>query len=181
MSSIYKIGKSELHQVVEFLDESNAIERVYHPEALTLSMKAWNYALKSLDKGPLDLDIILGIHRRLIGKMNKRIAGKLRDCDVWIGGERKALLSISLLEARVNIWAEHYNKLTSVKDVLTESGKEIYAKESHVKFEDIHPFEDGNGRVGRILFNTLRLELGLPLMIIHAGDEQFEYYKWFKK
>jgi Fic family protein len=51
----------------------------------------------------------------------------------------------------------------------------------HIKFEEIHPFEDGNGRVGRILWNIQRLMLGLPLKIIHTGKEQFDYYKIFNK
>ena len=50
----------------------------------------------------------------------------------------------------------------------------------HVIFEKIHPFRDGNGRVGRILYNIHRLLVGLPIHIIHEGVEQMEYYKWFE-
>ena len=55
------------------------------------------------------------------------------------------------------------------------------AKDTHIMFENIHPFEDSNGRTGRILYNIHRLNLGLPIHIIHEGDEQMEYYKWFQK
>jgi len=58
--------------------------------------------------------------------------------------------------------------------------KEERSKQIHVAFEDIHPFVDGNGRVGRILYNIHRIKLGLPIHIIHEGEEQKEYYKWFK-
>jgi hypothetical protein len=53
-------------------------------------------------------------------------------------------------------------------------------KKAHVAFETIHPFVDGNGRIGRILMNWQRLQEGLPILIIHEGPEQMEYYKWFK-
>lgn len=53
-------------------------------------------------------------------------------------------------------------------------------KEAHIRFESIHPFADGNGRIGRILMNWQRLKEGLPILIIHEGAEQHDYYKWFK-
>ena len=40
------------------------------------------------------------------------------------------------------------------------------ASEFHARFEKIHPFEDGNGRVGRILMNAILLEFGYPPLII---------------
>jgi hypothetical protein len=49
----------------------------------------------------------------------------------------------------------------------------------HVSFEHLHPFRDGNGRVGRILYNWQRLKLGLPIHVIKYED-RWEYYNWFK-
>ncbi|GAG39592.1 unnamed protein product, partial [marine sediment metagenome] len=40
------------------------------------------------------------------------------------------------------------------------------AIEFHARFEKIHPFEDGNGRVGRMLLNAMLLEKGYPPLII---------------
>lgn len=40
------------------------------------------------------------------------------------------------------------------------------ATEFHARFEAIHPFEDGNGRTGRVLLNTILLEYGYPPLII---------------
>ena len=45
----------------------------------------------------------------------------------------------------------------------------------HVKFENIHPFSDGNGRTGRILMNYLLILHNHPLIIIHEEDRK-EYY-----
>ncbi len=51
-------------------------------------------------------------------------------------------------------------------------------KIAHVEFERIHPFEDGNGRVGRIVMNWQRLKAGLHVLVIREVDK-LEYYKWF--
>ena len=53
-----------------------------------------------------------------------------------------------------------YNKLKDNQHPIRLAAK------FHGKFEKIHPFEDGNGRVGRILINAILLEKGYPPLII---------------
>ena len=49
----------------------------------------------------------------------------------------------------------------------------------HTLFESIHPFPDGNGRVGRILMNFIAISLGLPPIII-KGSEQKERDRYYQ-
>ena len=50
----------------------------------------------------------------------------------------------------------------------------------HVKFENIHPFRDGNGRVGRLIMNYVLLSNGYPLLDIRF-DRRAEYYRALQK
>lgn len=161
------------------LRESNAIEGVYDKKALEDAAKAWDYAYKYRNK-PMTEEYVLEIHERLMKRLNPRIAGKFRRCAVMIGSDVKQ--DYSDLDKRVRAWI----KDTFVKDHEKNRKKTIYdrddiTRERHIDFEDIHPFEDGNGRTGRILYNIHRVNLGLPLHIIHEGDEQMLYYNWFRQ
>lgn len=153
---------------IEFLRESNAIEREYSDEALEDSKEAWEYA-KRFITGLEDIDIhmIKTLHNILLKRLDPRIAGNIRTINVSIGGR----LGINPKEI-----IEELKSLCTIYPT-----NEELIKRWHIKFERIHPFEDGNGRTGRILMNMQRLNSGLPLLIIHEGKEQFEYYKWFKK
>ena len=72
-------------EIIEFLKESNAIEREYSDRALKDSITAWQYSIKS--KFPHELisrDLIKNIHKRLLKNLNPRIAGKLRKVQVGV-------------------------------------------------------------------------------------------------
>ncbi len=154
---------------IEFLRESNAIEGEYSREALDSAKQAWTMA-KLAASEPMDKHYILGIHRRLLKRLNPKIAGKIRDCPVMIGGKTKWQSKEEIIEEI---------RLLCNPGLYPISSEELI-KRWHIQFEDIHPFQDGNGRTGRILMNIQRLKRGLPLLIIHEGKEQMEYYKWFK-
>lgn len=51
---------------------------------------------------------------------------------------------------------------------------------AHSKFEKIHPFSDGNGRVGRLLITAMLLRAGLPPAVIKQ-QEKNHYYKFLQK
>ena len=160
-------------EIRECLKESNAIEGVYSEKALEDAMSAWQYIMK---RDVLFDKEILELHRILMQSLRPDIAGKYRTCSVWIGGQLKKYLGLEFIQCQmsdfINLMLESY-KLETIEE------KEIACKQAHVFFENCHPFEDGNGRLGRILYNWHRLKLGLPLHIIHEGDEQRSYYQWF--
>lgn len=148
-----------------FLRESNAIEGVYDELSLEQAKRAWVYLTnhKSLTEKR-----ILITHKILMdGKLPPAQCGAWRTCDVWIGGRQGARWqSVPHLMSE---WIKKANKIR-ISEI----------RSSHVEFEHIHPFIDGNGRMGRILMNWQRKMYGLNLEIIYE-DKKHEYYKWFQE
>ncbi len=157
--------------VANFLLESNAIEGVTDSQSLQQALKAWQYITKWKELTGAN---ILRTHAILMkGKLDRQETGAWRRCQVWIGGrEGKPWYAVPDLMSQ---WIKQANHSVQI-------GKE-YSEEDlqrdHVDFEKIHPFVDGNGRMGRILMNWQRVKIGKPVLVIKE-ELKHEYYKWFK-
>jgi Fic family protein len=166
--------KKNEEEIIKFLDESNKIERVNDKNALDDAKKAWDYIVA---KNIITIKDVLKIHKLLLNNLNPKIAGKFRTCDVWIGQEKKIFISTRLIQLSIKAILDMIN--TDFKKLKTKREIQQRIKEHHIMFEGIHPFEDGNGRVGRIIYNWQRIKNGLPIHIIYTGEKQYEYYRWF--
>lgn len=153
-------------EILDFIDESNKIENVYDYNEILQSKKAWDY-LKIVAKEYIDLENILNAHKIIMHNLNSRIAGKLRDISVRVG--KRICPSPDIVYGLINEWLRKYGKGISSAEK---------AKEAHIEFEHIHPFEDGNGRVGRLIYLFQKEQANLPFEIIYEKDKD-EYYKWF--
>lgn len=172
-----------MNKELEFLIQSNYIEREFSPEAIEDAEKTW---IRMLEHACLSPGFVLEAHGILMKRINPRIAGKWRDCDVWIGRDKKKFISKEVLESQVGDVCEKINNSILYPKAKSNKAREELIKQLHVEFEEVHPFEDGNGRTGRIIMNWHRLRLGLPVLVIQAdlrsgGREQLNYYKWFQE
>lgn len=163
-------NRENLHtDVIVFLKESNKIERVYDPKSLEQAIQSWNFII---EKNRLSIAIILETHKILMrGKLDSDNLGVFRKYNIRIGGkEAKPWYTVPALME---------NWVGSVNNALDNSrSDEKFIKGQHVAFELIHPFADGNGRMGRILMNWTRVKLGLPILITREREKR-DYYKWF--
>lgn len=150
-----------------FLEESNKIENVYDRKSLRNAHKAWKFIIK---KKKLTIKNILKTHKILMeNHLPEKDLGKFRTCGVYVGSH------VAPLYALVPIMMWEWVKKTQIPVQKMEG--EIRA--SHVRFEKIHGFTDGNGRLGRILMNWERIKHGYDILIIESKKRQ-EYYQWFK-
>jgi len=164
-------------QIDEFLQESNNIEKEYSFKAFEDAQLAWKYAYKNRNKS-FDLKYLLEIHKLLMKRLRPDIAGKLRDCAVYIGGEKRTYTNRKELVAKLELVFGILNNFDFKNR--NQERKNEWTRMGHIHFEWIHPFEDGNGRTGRILWAMHRIKLDLPIRIIHEGEEQYRYYEWFR-
>ena len=63
----------------------------------------------------------------------------------------------------------------------THDTQDIFLKVAryHIEFEKIHPFEDGNGRTGRLMINYELLKNDLPPVVI-SKDDRVKYFEFLK-
>lgn len=148
---------------IEFLKQSNWIESEYGTRALMDAMYAWDYARTDTN---FRLETVLHIHYALMVNIDSSLAGQVREQPVWVGGCYKPFISTQLIKDELTYLFTKMEK------------EEIGPKEAHIQFEYIHPFLDGNGRLGRILYNVHRIRLGKQIHIIKES-EKATYYEWF--
>lgn len=144
---------------------------------------ALNYGLNRLNEFPLSLRFIKELHGKLMRGVRGEHAtpGEFRRSQNWIGSPGCTLMTAKYVpptpEELMNCLGafEHFLHDTTLPPL-------IHIALSHYQFEAIHPFLDGNGRVGRLLIVLLLIEkklLSSPCLYISAFFEatRDEYYR----
>jgi Fic family protein len=126
-------------------------------------------------KEHLSLDLMLELHR-IIFNNSKGFAGEFRKRGIEVGikdgsgnivhlGAPSGRV-VALLTELIKWYRQNKNKLPPI----------VLAAVIHNQFEYIHPFEDGNGRVGRLLLNNILIKNKLPPVNIILENRK-EYYE----
>ena len=132
-----------------------------------------DYIHKVAPEKPLDIDGMHLLHKMLISNIRDDIAGRFREPTEWVRVGSHIAADPSKVRELVQ----------SMLVIYQSSGQDNIVKriaQFHLTFERIHPFVDGNGRIGRVLNNYLLLREGHVPINIKFTDRSL-YYDAFKE
>lgn len=151
-------------------------------------VSAMNYGLSRLDELPLSIRIITEIHQQLLGGVRGREKnpGEIRRSQNWIGAGGCSLHNATFVPPPPH---EVMILLGSLELFMHEEDHiPILIKIGliHAQFETIHPFLDGNGRVGRLLITFLLCQKGIlsrPVLYLSHFFKRYrqEYYDFLQR
>lgn len=131
------------------------------------------YTENKAREAEISLELMLLLHKMLIGNIREDVAGRFRQGNEWV-------------RVGTHIGADPKDIVRLLTDMLTEyhasaSGHIVKrVARFHLTFENIHPFIDGNGRIGRALNNYVLIREGyVPINI--AFVNRARYYDAFKE
>jgi Fic family protein len=149
---------------------------------------AMTHGLKRLQSGfPLSLRLLKEIHTILLtsGRGQSKSPGEFRRSQNWVGGSRPGnAIFVPPPPERVMDCMDALEKFLHGYPAPTPTL--IKAALAHVQFETIHPFLDGNGRLGRLLITFLLCAEGAlsePIfyLSLYFKARRQEYYEWLQR
>ena len=191
-----KEGKESL---LKLIDETEIAESVYNSNAIensTLTLKETEKILMEMEvsrnvslrevfeaknlarimdylenkKGEIELnkEMILLLHKMLISNINDEIAGRFRKKGEYVRVGYHIAPAPEKIEMLMEEALRNYSG--DLNNFVTDKIAQF-----HVEFEYIHPFIDGNGRMGRVLINLILIQLGFPKIIIRNKEKKYYY------
>lgn len=130
-----------------------------------------SYTRQKSQEEELSKELILLLHKMLIGGIDDSIAGRFRKEGEYVRVGSFIAPAPEQVERMIDALLFAYTSDHSSYFV----GK---VASFHLGFETIHPFCDGNGRIGRVLMNFQLLRLGFPRMMIRDKEKK-TYYEAF--
>lgn len=144
------------------------IREVYEAKNLA---SVTEYLLNKPDEA-LSIDLILQLHRKLLSGINDSWAGRFRRGKEWVR-----------IGNHMGANPDFVSGLMAGLVTKYQQDEESYFLDKiawfHAEFETIHPFPDGNGRIGRVLINQQLMTLGYPPIIVPNKGKHTEYYPAF--
>jgi Fic family protein len=181
LSSRIEGTQSSLSDLLLF--EATQVEKWGDVREVQNYVRAMEYGLKRLDEMPLSLRFIRELHGILMEGVRGQQAtpGEFRQSQNWIGSAGAVLDEATYVPPPVPEMQECLNQLEKFLHADTRLPLLVGAALVHYQFEAIHPFLDGNGRIGRLLVTLLLCQrniLSKPLLYLSASFEEHrdEYY-----
>ena len=146
-------------------------------------IKATKYAMKRLKTLPLCNKLLLETHKVLLSgaRGKEKNPGEFRQSQNWIGGAGSTIKTARYIPPDVLSMKEALSDLEKYINSEDELDELIRIALIHYQFESIHPFLDGNGRIGRLLIVLYLLEkkvIKTPSLYLsfYLKEHRIEYY-----
>lgn len=180
MSSQIEGTQATLEDVLDPMIEANTNRNVAD---VVNYIKATEFAIKRLHELPLCNRLIKETHAVLMEGVRgqEKSPGEFRRSQNWIGGQGSTLKNARYIPPSPDDMIEAMSDLEKYINADDELDALIRAALIHYQFETIHPFLDGNGRVGRLLITLFLMEkkvLSTPALYISyfLKKNRVEYY-----
>lgn len=183
LSSQIEGTQSTLEDLLTYELETDGSRPMKDVEEVVNYVAAMKYGLQRLNDLPPSRRLIREIHGQLMQGVRgaERSPGEFRTSQNWIGPGNVPLARATFVPPPVH---EMDAALSNFERFLNEERRLpilIHCGLAHAQFETIHPFLDGNGRVGRLLITFLlvyRNMLGMPLLYLshYLKAHRAEYY-----
>jgi Fic family protein len=188
LSSQIEGTQASLVDVLAFEADAALPENPQDVEEVVNYISALNYGLQRLDTLPISLRLIREIHERLLSGVRgaNRNPGEFRTSQNWIGHSGDQIATAKFVPPAPE---DMHNALKELEVFIhTQDTLPILLKIGliHAHFETIHPFLDGNGRMGRLLITFLLCHeniLSKPLLYLSTFFKlhRLEYYERLQK
>lgn len=167
----------------DILDTNNDNNTNVDIEEVVNYVKATNYSIELLKELPICNRYIKLIHKVLLQGVRgtERNPGEFRHSQNWIGAAGSTLKNAKYIPPNILDMNECMADLEKYINDETPTNELIKIALIHYQFETIHPFLDGNGRVGRVLILVYLMskgKLNYPCLNLsyYLKRNQFEYY-----
>ena len=161
------VGNKELREYLEVRGYADAADWVYrqaidrsglsHPEEILTLAEVRNVHHKAMQ--PVWQ---VAPHPDATARENP---GSFREHDIHPFARGMVPVTWPLISAEMNTWLHSVNSLDATHPAFPEA-----LARTHCRYEQIHPFLDGNGRTGRLILNLILVRLGYPPAVIYKRD-----------
>lgn len=168
-NSTLTLEETERILLEQVLSRNVSVREVFEAKNLA---RVTEYKRAKAKDSELNKDLIFLLHQMLIGGIDDDIAGRFRGPGEYVR-----------VGSHIAPAPEHVELMTDDILIRYSSDLDSYFLDKiarfHLDFENIHPFCDGNGRLGRVLINFQLIQLGLPRIIIRNSEKE-RYYQAFR-